>query len=293
MLKIENRPAPTAAQARLELLHDEVKGKASFAEKVKTAGDLWKAKKGSASGVLAFDAILRALFEMSVGEGICNYCEQSEAGDIEHIWPKRFFPLRAFQWTNYLYACKQCNTGNKLDQAWIFDPQSGNIVKKCVREMEPSTQDFCFIDPRTDDPMKFMQLELTDSLFYPRTMENEQERSRLKAEKTLEILELNLREGLVTKRRDAFKNFRRLLQEYVAVKTASTHADLEAAIYGDPPIDSTADLETERQRMMLATQKELLRQTHLTVFKEMQRQVDSLPASVKALFVAAPEALGW
>jgi hypothetical protein len=292
MLKIDDRTLDATAQVRLDTLHEKVNDKPAFAEKVTRAKSLWESKESSQIGTNAFQLIREALTKMSIGEGICNYCEQSEAGDIEHIWPKSFFPLKAFHWPNYLYACKQCNTGNKLDKIWIFDPDGGELAQKLVRGTAPRTQDLCFIDPRAEDPMRCMQLDLKDYWFYPKVVALNQVRTKLKVNTTLEILGLNKREGLVRNRRSAFGNFKRLLKEYVDAKQAQSHQELEAIIDGDPPVDLTADLEDERQRIMECTKKELLRQTHLTVFREMQQQIDTLKPHIQTL-LRQSGALTW
>jgi hypothetical protein len=284
MLKIENTSLDAIAQTRLDQLHQNVTDEPNFAACVARANNQWDSKESSEIGRVAFAMIRDTLKEMTIGYSICNYCEQSEVGDIEHIWPKSFFPLRAFRWSNYLYACKECNTGYKLAQGWVFDPFGGTAIRNLIAGIQPPTEDLCFIDPRAEDPMRCMQLELKDFCFYAKTVENEQARNNLKVEKTLAILELNDREALVANRRFAYKNFRRLLLEYVAAMNSQSHSDLDAISDDDPKVDHHADFDSERQRFMDCTKAELLQQTHLTVFREMQRQINSLPAATQVLF---------
>ncbi len=292
MLRIKNQQLPTEIQEYLDVLHQKVLGKTAFEEQVAIANHLWDKKADSIEGKNVFATVKVALSQMSTAPGICNYCEQSEAGDIEHIWPKSFFPSRTFRWDNYLFACKQCNTGHKLAHAWIFDPVGSDFAQKLQGSIEPPTDDYCFLDPRAEDPMNFMSLDFRDHMFYAEVVAGNQARTNHKVEKTLDILQLNDREVLRTNRKAAFGNSRRLLQEYLAAMEAQTHAELEAVIDGDPPVDFSQALEVEKQRIMVCTKNELLRQVHFTVFREMQRQVSDLPASIQNLFQKSG-ALHW
>src|SRR5437867_482026 len=114
MIQLNNIELPIEVKEVLEELQGRINSETSFENKVEKAKSLWK-NKGGQEGENAFLIIRKKLYKMCVYKGICNYCEQSEANDIEHIYPKTFFPESAFEWENYLLACKQCNTGFKLD----------------------------------------------------------------------------------------------------------------------------------------------------------------------------------
>ena len=63
-----------------------------------------------------FEEIRETLQAMAPGIERCMYCESSEATHIEHFWPKRRAPCRAFDWNNYLLACSACNSNHKRDR---------------------------------------------------------------------------------------------------------------------------------------------------------------------------------
>jgi hypothetical protein len=297
MLKTDHITLPQRAVDHLVILHLQVESCDGFEAQVDKASSLWDSKKKSNIGQNAFNEIEDCLRSISIGEGICNYCEQSENGDIEHIRPKSFFPLHAFKCDNYIYACKQCNTGSKAAKMYIFNPH-GSATPELLKygadkkPNQPENQDICFIDPRSEDPMDLMELSLKYYLFYPKHGVRDANRATSKAEKTLEILQLNDRDTLIQYRRMAYGAFKRLLKEYVATMEANTHAELDNAIAGDPSINHDADLENERSRILDCTKKDLLNQPHLTVFKEMQRQVGTLSPNTQALFHKSG-ALNW
>lgn len=230
---------------------------------------------------------------MCIGIEICNYCEQSEASDIEHILPKSLFPNKAFVWDNYLLACKKCNTTHKLDAMYVFDPANSANTLRVDRGTEPPTTDYAFIQPRLEDPMDWMELHFDDFQFWARNPHAPGTRGFKKVEHTLEILELNNRPNLVKYRSLAFGNYKRLLREYVDVKTATTHQELENAVNGDPLVNPGIPLANEQQRLLDGIRNSILTSEHPTVWREMIRQRTSLPTRIQQLFQQAPEALNW
>jgi len=72
---------------------------------------LWDQK-----AVKAFEEVRRTLESMASGVERCMYCESNEGTDIEHFWPLRRAPCRAFDWNNYLLACSACNSNYKRDR---------------------------------------------------------------------------------------------------------------------------------------------------------------------------------
>ena len=120
MLQLDsNQKLTPNTQARLTTLQDQVNNEINFSDKSVKAQSLWINKSNSAIDKATFEEIRAKLKKMCVSVGICNYCEQSEANDIEHIYPKSFFPDFTFVWSNYLLACKQCNTAFKLDKCFF------------------------------------------------------------------------------------------------------------------------------------------------------------------------------
>ena len=63
----------------------------------------------------AFREVRQTLESMASGLSRCMYCEDGAGTDIEHFWPKSSWPERAFDGSNYLLACSECNSNYKRD----------------------------------------------------------------------------------------------------------------------------------------------------------------------------------
>jgi uncharacterized protein (TIGR02646 family) len=258
-----------------------------------TAQTLWDAKGGTKAGKAAFAEIKQTLAGMCVGTTLCNYCENNEATDVEHVYPKSFFPERAFRWLNYLLACKTCNTHFKLDQFAVFSPALSANATTMQRKKLPTSADAAFIDPRVDDPMDFLFLDITgQSFFLLPSPTLTDPRARAKAQHTLRILQIGERAALADARKAAFKFFQSRLERYQQVRDASTLDDLERLVEDPDLVNTSNTFAAEQQQMLTGLRQSILRYPHPTVWREMQRQRLSLPKT-KRLFEAVPEALGW
>lgn len=291
MLKLNNQELPPDAQSHLESLHAHIEAQHDFSLRSEKAGILWDNKTSSIKGKAAFGIIKQTLTEMCVGSGICNYCEQSEAADIEHILPKSLFPEQAFIWDNYFLACKECNTGHKLDQMYVFVPDGSDTPELIKRGTQPSSQDYAFIHLRHEDPMEFLWLDLSDYQFYCHPAQRSDKRSFNKVECTLKILQLNNgRDILPRQRSNAFEFFKMLLCQYVAVKQSVIHKDLVDAVKGRPAIDASKPFEEEQKRLLEGIKRAIHDSTHPTVWWEMVRQRETaLPKPMLELFENAKE----
>lgn len=256
-----------AASARLRALQAQVDAAPTFAARRALAKRKWDGKTGTAAGRATFDAVKEALNRMCCGARRCTYCEDSCADEIEHMRPKAFHPEHAFRWSNYVYACGRCN-GPKGEQTGVLTRRGlvelGRAEAKAG--VQPPTGRFALIDPRREDPLAFLFLDLEAFVFTP--LEDAGEK-QLRAEHTLRVLRLNDRDALIAARKNAFGSFRARLKEYAADKTAGAKASLL------------------RQR-----RGEILDMHHQTVFAEMKRQRADYP-ELGALFAAVPEALTW
>ena len=56
--------------------------------------------------------------------GLCAYCEETCGGHIDHFRPKSRFPELVYVWTNWLFACPECNQakGDKWHEGGYVDP---------------------------------------------------------------------------------------------------------------------------------------------------------------------------
>ena len=113
-----------------------------------------------------FNAVKHALTELCSGARRCCYCEDSVADEAEHIKPKNLYPEVVFAWENYLYACGPCN-GPKNNGFAVFATDDGRIVH--VRRARgapvrpPTPGAAVLIDPRWEDPLEYMELDLLDT----------------------------------------------------------------------------------------------------------------------------------
>lgn len=215
---------------------------------------------------------IRASLETMSGDLVrCSYCEDSCADEVEHVRPKDFFPEEVFKWVNYLFACGICN-GGKNNKYAIRDA-AGTIVdlpahRKANGIVPPPLGDHVFIDPRKDDPMALLWLDLVGGTFRFAVLDEHDPWMVARAERTRDDLRLN-REVLVKARENAFSGYQDRLAQYVARKAAG---------------DSASQL-ANRER-------ELKRSPHRTVWLEMKRQRTLMP-QLDLLFQQAPEALAW
>ncbi len=264
----------------------------TFSEQSSKAKTLWNGKRGSASSRTAFAEIKNKLIEMSVGVEVCNYCENNEATDIEHIFPKDWFPSKTFVWENYLLACRTCNTDYKNNRFAIFIPKDSNTRLDVIAQ--PQNDDSAFINPQTDNPLDFFWLNLRRGVFtiHPDIISSPQSRDYLKADYTLDMLSLNKRSALVNARKSAVKYYLDRLERYIKIKNATNADELAAAIDPLETIINAISFELEKERFLAAIEKDIITYAHPTVWTELKRQRVHLTRT-NLLFQQAPEALNW
>jgi len=261
--------------------------------RVARAQTLWDSKSSAARGKIAFDRIKQTLIKLCVSIELCNYCEHNEATDIEHIYPKSFFPERTFLWSNYLLACKTCNTHYKLDQFAVFIPAQSATASMLQRKQIPASNDAAFIDPRIEDPMHYLFLDITGKSFYftPHPSLTDP-RDIAKADRTLAVLQIGQRAGLARARKDAFEFYQSKLERYRDVQSVTTWEELEHLVQDPHLVDRVNNFESEKQLMLAGLKRSILEHLHPTVWYEMQRQ-HQLLNKTKRLFEDVPDALTW
>jgi len=147
--------------------------------------------------------------------GKCAYCERYFNGDygaVEHFRPKAAYqvengkPLRkpgyywlAYDWYNLLYSCSECNTSCKKNLFPLDDESQRDIAHENVSKEQP-----LLLNPATDDIDKFIEyhrflIAVKDSA-----------PSIAKAEKTIELFQLNDRRVLVERRKSIWNDYVRL-----------------------------------------------------------------------------------
>ena len=262
----------------LGVRQEELDQLASYEARVDAAKSKWKVKSNDAAGKDLFDELRRALRGMC-GELVrCMYCEDSVADEIEHIYPKNYFPEKTFTWSNFAYACGPCN-GAKSSKYGVWN---GVSVVPTVRRrkgpvLPPPAGQSGFLDPRFEDPTQFFELDLggvapngtgVDGTFEFLVRDGLDAMSKARATYTLQTLKLNS-ELQRASRENAFNGYRARLREYVAEKASFA-----------PP----ARLENIKA--------DVLRTPHPTVFVEMLRQRHVLPP-IEVALRSAPEIGGW
>jgi hypothetical protein len=208
---------------------------------------------------------------MCPGAMRCVYCEDSALDQVEHIAPKDWFPELVFVWDNYVYACGPCNRW-KSDNFAVFVHATGQLThlerERNAPVLPPEPGDPVFLNPRVDDPLAYLQLDLL-STFYFGPILPLSTREGQRADYTIEVLGLNERDELPVARADAYENYCARLAVYVYEKAHGA---------------AQSELNWLRDR--------LLRSNHPTVWREMVRQQATIP-KLSDLFVQAPEALVW
>jgi uncharacterized protein (TIGR02646 family) len=267
MLKIPNRNLPAQAVTLLDQYQADVDAAGDYATCVAAAKSTFKSRNRATNP--AFSAVRTKLTEMCSGIGRCMYCEDAPADEVEHHRPKDLYPELVFVWRNYLYACGPCN-GPKNNRFAVIDQTTQQLVnvsrQKKAPVVPPAPGAPALLDPRQEDPLDFLMLDLRDTfyltpLYAPGTVEF------LRADYTLEVLRLNARDGLVEARESAFGGYRARLCEFIQQRDAGAGslylAGLTAGFRSSP---------------------------HATVWSEMKRQHGQHPELVD-LFRQAPEAL--
>jgi len=267
MLKIPNGNLPAQAGTLLDQYQTDVDGSGDYATRVAAAKSMFKSRNRAKNP--AFSAVRAKLTEMCSGIGRCMYCEDAPADEVEHHRPKDLYPELVFVWRNYLYACGPCN-GPKNNRFAVIDQTTQQLVnvsrQKKAPVVPPAPGAPALLDPRQEDPLDFLMLDLRDS-FYLTPLYASGTLEFLRADYTLAVLRLNARDGLVEARKDAFDGYRARLREFIQQRDAGVESGYLA-------------------RLKAGFRKA----PHATVWFEMQRQHAQLP-ELSDLFGQAPEAL--
>ena len=269
MIRLRDPGISAVTAKRLAEIQQEVDTSGSYAQQVAAAKELFpRHNRGDRP---PFREVREALKSMCSGDEHCMYCEDAPADEVEHVHPKDLYPEVVFAWENFLFACGRCN-GAKLARFRVFHPRGSVNAVDVSRSSgapvpPPLDGDPLLIDPRREDPLTFLWLDLATFLFVPSTSGPARDAQR--AAYTIDVLGLNRRDRLVRTRRCAYWHFRDHLQCYVQAQRAN-------------PAASAEQERASRLREM----------SHATVWAEMKRQRAQHP-ELATLFAAAPEALTW
>lgn len=262
MIHLRSDPCPAEILGELAQHQRRVDEAGGYVQQVKAAATAWEScrKKKVLRDVRG---LLRA---MCSGSARCMFCEDSAGAHIEHFRPKSRYPGLVFAWANLLYACSVCN--ERKGSRFKIRRADGRILRLRSRaRTAPPAGEPLLIDPRHDDPMELLFLELETGKLMPRSEPGTPGFSR--AISTIKTLGLNERDAFRRARRRMFLTYRTLLERYVARKRK-----------GAAPAELRRLIEVIRGH------------GHRTVWEEMKRQREQRP-KLRALFAQAPEALTW
>lgn len=290
MIRLDSRTLSETTLNRLSGLQSRVNMELTFALKASRAGSLWDNKTSSNPGKAAFKEIAETLKSMCVSVEVCNYCEQNEANDIEHIYPKSLFPGWAFSWDNYLLACKQCNTAYKLDSFAVLDDHDDLI--DVPRGSEPPTHKGAFINPRAEDPAAYLMMNLGSFKF--EKMPDLDQASKHKADKTVEILQLNDRAALIAARKSAAQYYYQRMEMLVRIQKAGSQAEIEAIISPyDDYLATGISLSQLKDQIKTGFMKDIRTHQHPSVWHAIRIVMSKVDQKWKQIFQEIPEALNW
>ena len=176
-------------------------------------------KKGNPT----FLEVRSKLREAAPGAERCAYCEDSYGDEVEHIFPKNFYPNRVFDFSNYLPACGPCNSP-KGDKFSVF--HNGLVVelKRSQKPVEPPSEESLLINPKTENPNVFLSLDVWGTFYFkPRFGLDQTNMTR--AEFTIDLLRLNQRDYLVRARRAAYNMYIDMLLLYEIEKRKKVSSD--------------------------------------------------------------------
>jgi len=296
MIKLSSKSIKPESVTHLNSIQQIILSEGSFEGKVKKASSKWDSKTSSA-GKAVFNDIKNTLIGMCVSVEICVYCEQNEATDIEHIYPKKLYPGKAFLWDNYVLVCGKCNTHHKSDKFKIFNPANSyidvDVTPARGTYSQPDNEDALFINQRVEDPMDFFELDLVNKQFVFTEKHPVGTREYKRAKYTKDLLGLNTRAALVASRENAAKFYISRLEKLVAAKAATNFSQLIDSINDDwGGIDQNQEFAIEKARVLESIKKDILTYPHPTVWKELIRQRQSLQKT-NSLLTKVPEVLNW
>ncbi len=290
MLQLVSKDLLDNASDRLTYLQGRVDAELSFTLKAARASSLWDGKSSGQVGQAAFESIKTTLESMCVSVEICNYCEQNEANDIEHIYPKSLFPGMAFKWDNYLLACKQCNTAYKLDAFAVLD--ANDEIFDIPRGTEPPYLNGAFINPRTEDPSEFMLVNTLSFKF--ELLPDLDKKAKNKAVKTIEVLQLNERDTLVAARKAAATYYYERMERLVRILKASTIQEIKNILTPyDELVDESQSLETIKESIKQGFKKDIQAHQHPSVWHSIKIIDRMTNPKWDSIFDALPEAFHW
>lgn len=155
----------------------------------------------------------------------CAYCERylnGDFGDVEHFRPKKGYMQNsklmkpgyywlAYDWSNLLCSCSECNRLYKKNNFPIADESKRNIAHRDI-----SKEQALLVNPVEDDVSKIIEFNR-----YIITTKNlsDADCTASKAQRTIELLKLNERGDLLRRRRQVWEDYVR----YETIRKIALH----------------------------------------------------------------------
>jgi hypothetical protein len=246
----------------------DVDSHATYEVRVSEAARLWKSRSGSKC-ITILRGVLAGMYP---GGKRCMFCEDSRPSDVEHFRPKALYPEWVFAWTNFLFACGICNgagwKGAKFS-VYLADGTTIDVTRGKKDSVCPPPQgEPLLINPRDEDPLDFIGLDLNTGRFYERE-KNTTSMKYMRATFTIGLLGLNERDDLVGARTSVFEANLSMLRDIVCMRSAWEPEDA-----------------VQRKR------NAILKLGHRVVWEEMKRS-RMQRADLREIFTQIPEALAW
>jgi hypothetical protein len=157
---------------------------------------------------------------------------------------------------------------------------------------QPASDAALFLNQRQDNPLDFLELDLLNQRFIFIEKFPEGTREYHRAKYTIELLGLNTRGALIAARKNAARFYIGRLEKYVNARNSTNFSELKDAVDDFGTIDETADFNNERAKILESIKKDILENSHPTVWKELIRQRANLPKTNR-LVDAAREVVKW
>jgi len=275
MIKLTRPGLLAPASQQLKVFQNIVDVEPDYESQIKVGKKEFKKKNTKTN--LTFKVVRAKLLQMTNDKKRCHYCEDSVANQIEHLFPKDFFPDKCFLWKNYLFACGICNAQKNNKWAGI-DPQTvaPEIYTRPKNKVgyvyvkPASTLVSAWIDPCLEDPLDYLFMDILGGTFLFTEIPPIGVLEYEKAKYTIKWLQLNTRDELRKARETAFENYCNRLKVYKSEKA-------NGVLTAQKRIKIKSGIEQEN---------------HPTVWKEMKRQKDNVP-QLGDLFSGISEVLRW
>ncbi len=190
-----------------------------------------------------------------------------------------------------MLACKNYNTGYKLDLCFLIDG-NGQLTKLPRKERpEPGTH-HAFINPRIENPNDFLLLDLQTYTFH--NIAQVRTFDWLKAEQTLEILQLNKRDALIQGRKAVARSCFDYMSRLCAIKAANSRQEVERCLYpGANMLDWSQPLDLIQADLTQSFKNLLLSLSHPAVWHAIKIVASQTEHQWQEIFHQIPEALTW